>query len=381
MDRAYSRRDWIRLAGASAATLALGGCSSSGRPMRFARAYPTTGSFVRPVVAPELAIRSVVGLRPFRPSGFVVRGERLDGKVLVHNYGHGGGGITLSWGSSALAVREVRDVLPRRAAVLGCGVMGLTTARLLQDRGWEVTIYARDLPPHTTSDVAGGQWTPVSVFDEDRLTPGFASQFAEAARTSYHAFAGLVGAGYGVRWIENYYLSRTPFDRLAYPFRVLPDLFPGAAELGPEEHPFPAPHVRRVVTMLVEPSIFLRRLLADFRQAGGAVVVREMASRADVAALAAPVVFNCTGLGAARLFGDSELTPVRGQLVFLPPDPRIDYLTVGGGAGVLYMFPRSDGLLLGGTFQSGRDDLSPDPADTARILLDHARVAEGMRVG
>ena len=64
------------------------------------------------------------GLRPDRPSGFVVRAERMGEKVVIHNYGHGGGGITLSWGSSALAVREAPAVADRRAAVVGAGIMG-----------------------------------------------------------------------------------------------------------------------------------------------------------------------------------------------------------------------------------------------------------------
>ena len=49
---------------------------------------------------------------------------------------------------------------PRRAAIIGCGVVGLSTARLLQRRGWQVTIYARDLPPNTTSNVAIGPRHP-----------------------------------------------------------------------------------------------------------------------------------------------------------------------------------------------------------------------------
>src|SRR5579885_892251 len=41
--------------------------------------------------APDRLIRSVVGLRPFRPSGFRVEREALGAKSIVHNYGHGGG--------------------------------------------------------------------------------------------------------------------------------------------------------------------------------------------------------------------------------------------------------------------------------------------------
>src|SRR5206468_6660062 len=101
-------------------------------------------------------IRTVVGLRPFRSSGFVVRTEKLGEKTVVHNYGHGGGGITLSWGTSELAVDEAWKTGEKRFAVLGCGAVGLATARLLQQRGAEVTIYAKDLPPYTTSNIAGG---------------------------------------------------------------------------------------------------------------------------------------------------------------------------------------------------------------------------------
>jgi len=130
-------------------------------PRRFARVH----------VSEDRIIRTVVGLRPFRPSGFVVRTEKLGETTVVHNYGHGGGGITLSWGTSELAVDEAWKTGEKRFAVLGCGAVGLATARLLQQRGAEVTIYAKDLPPQTTSNIAGGQWAPTSVMDRSRRTP------------------------------------------------------------------------------------------------------------------------------------------------------------------------------------------------------------------
>ncbi len=85
----------------------------------------------RVIVSPERVIRTVVGLRPFRRPGFRLQADRLDEKTVIHNYGHGGGGMSLSWGSADLAARLALDTPHRRAAVLGCGVIGLTTARLL----------------------------------------------------------------------------------------------------------------------------------------------------------------------------------------------------------------------------------------------------------
>ena len=132
--------------------------------------------------------------------------------------------------------------------------------------------------------------------------------------------------------------------------------------------------------MLVEPGIFLRRLTSDVRDAGGRFEVRHFRDRSEVLSLSEPVLLNCTGLGAAALFGDPELVPVRGQLVFIPPDDQVDYLTIGGGNGVLYMFPRSDGILLGGTFERGASHLTPDAETTRRIVSEHARIAADMRL-
>ena len=92
------------------------------------------------------------------------------------------------------------------------------------------------------------------------------------------------------------------------------------------------------------------------------------------------MIFNCTGLGARTLFADDELTPVRGQLVFMPADERVDYLTHGSGQGLLYMFPRADGILLGGTYERGATHLEPDAETTERIVREHARMFAAMRI-
>ena len=87
--------------------------------------------------------------------------KRWATRALVHNYGHGGGGITLSWGTSKLATELGAQGHSGAVAVLGSGVMGLSTARLVQEAGFPVTIYAAALPPDTTSNIAGGQIHPM----------------------------------------------------------------------------------------------------------------------------------------------------------------------------------------------------------------------------
>ncbi len=329
-------------------------------------------------VAPDREIRTVVGLRPFRPSGFVVSAQKIDEKLVVHNYGHGGGGVTLSWGTGELACREVDATGEKSIAVLGCGAVGLATARLLQERGCTVTIYAKDLPPNTTSNIAGAQWSPAYVFGRDQIAPGFMPQFVEACHIANRRFQLMVGPRYGIRWLPNFWMDTEPIPSggLHSPDGPLHDLFAEMHYLNAAENPFPFPYVLQFDTMIIEPNRYLPAVTDDFHLAGGRIVVQEFHSLAELQTLPERVIVNCTGLGAKALFGDEQLTPIKGQLTVLLPQAEIDYCTIPPD---LYMFPRSDGILLGGTHEEGVWTLEPDLQAKQRILAEHARFFQQMR--
>jgi glycine/D-amino acid oxidase-like deaminating enzyme len=154
------------------------------------------------------------------------------------------------------------------------------------------------------------------------------------------------------------------------------DLVPEMRDLEPSENPFPFPSVRQFDTMMIEPNTYLPAMMQDFRIAGGRIEVREVRNLAELQGLPERVIVNCTGLGAKSLFGDEELTPIKGQLTILLPQPEIDYCTLPED---LYMFPRSDGILLGGTHQEGVWSLEPDLQAKQRIVAEHARIFREMK--
>lgn len=364
------------MAGASAgAGLSFTGCATTSGAFRAAAAdcLPLVN------VSENRVIRELVGLRPYRPGGFVVRRERFDTKTLVHNYGHGGAGITLSWGTSRMAVDLGLQGHNGPVAVIGAGIVGLTTARLVQEAGFKTTIYAAALPPETTSNIAGASWYPSSLFDRQMTLPGFQQQLETALRYAYRRFQYMAGSEYGIRWMKQYEIYRTPAPPgPKHWFTTLMEsrFLPEVRELEPGQHPFGRTFVRKYSEMIIETDVLLEKLLRDFYAAGGKVVVRKFDAAAELSALPEGLVFNASGLGSRQLFGDSSLRPMRGQLAVLLPQPEVDYaLSHDEG---LYMFSRSDGVVLGGTTELDNWDLTPDPATTRRLLDRHRRIFSQM---
>ena len=374
------RRSFLRGALATSAVLV------ATRANGFASADPQRR--LAPVkVSRDRIIREVVGLRPYRDEGFVVAVDRLGEKLLIHNYGHGGAGITLSWGTASLAVDLARESMgartpsPARAlrfAVLGAGVNGLSTARMLQRRygnaGAAVTIYAKHLPPDTTSNIAGGFWSPTGLFDPSVAPMTFHEQFSAACKISNRAFQLLVGPEYGVRWIDTFRLHRSE-SWLEAELEGGNDLYPERQIHRDPEHYFGFPFVLQHSTMLIEPQRYLNALLRDFYIAGGKLIVKEFRDRRELMRLSERVIFNCTGLGARTLFNDLKLGPVRGQLAILLPQPEIDYCYLGQG----HMFPRHDGIVLGGTFDHDDWSLEPRADQREAILAAHTKVMKGLK--
>src|SRR5437764_6658439 len=200
------RRAFLTTGGMAAIGFGVTACGPKTAPNLAPRRPPVS---LAPVKASwDRIIRTTVGLRAHRDTGFVLKADKLDDKLVVHNYGHGGAGMSLAWGTGLMAAELAADHPSRQAAVIGCGSVGLTCARQLQRRGYEVTIYALAIPPNVTSNMSLAGFTPTSglVLPEKR-TPEWDAQYRRAADISYRQLQLLAGPHFGVSWLDNYSLT------------------------------------------------------------------------------------------------------------------------------------------------------------------------------
>jgi D-amino-acid oxidase len=372
-----NRRLAIKHGGMALVGLGLGACRTSS-PLGVATRSARPARYLAPVLASwDRVLRTTVGLRPHRKSGFVLRADRLGDKLLVHNYGHAGAGMSIAWGCGVVASEFALQTEARRAAVIGCGSPGLSAARQLQRRGFDVTIYAMTVPPDTTSNMSLAGFTPTTaLIDKEHRTPAWDAQFLRVAEISYRELQLMVGRQYGVHWMDAYNATDDPTPgaggggrggrgNYATDAELLPDsLRPNRTRelLGPGEHPFATKYATRTLALAIEPSIYLDALVRDFLFFGGRIVIRKFDTPRDLALLSEPIVVNCTGLGSFTLFDDKELVPVKGQLTALVPQPEVDYRAsrmMANGVNAT-MNSRRDGIIVGNLQDPGNWSLEPD---------------------
>ena len=309
-----------------------------------------------------------VCIRPFRVKGPNLDVEHIGDAMIVHNYGHGGSGWSLSWGSANIAVQKAMSVSPREIAVVGCGIIGLSSAITAQRAGAKVTIYAREVLHRTRSVRANGSWTPDSrIALTEQAGPQFGALWEQMARYSYKTFRYYMGLpGRPVDFADNYRLSDTPFERekdeldpsqgtyastgmpqqnaefARYSDRIS-DLTPRSEILPEGATPFPVKYVSRQEIMFFNFGSYGHVLMSEFLESGGKIEIRQFHQPSELAELPQKVVINCPGYAAKDMWKDKYMIPVRGQTGWLIPQPEVNYgLSYGGTA----MLSKSDGIMV-----------------------------------
>jgi glycine/D-amino acid oxidase-like deaminating enzyme len=363
-----NRRSFLHRSGAFAGVgmMGLAGCMKP-KPtgMQAAAGAPTLPFYDAPgTIIPIRAdvdriFRITVCLRPFRAAGPRMDVEHVGDKIVVHNYGHGGSGWSLSWGSAQVAVGKAVEAAmgAGEVGVIGCGALGLTAALTAQRAGLKVTIYAKERPPYVRSSRATGGWTPDSrIALTSAAGPEFAAQWESMARASfamYQSFLGMPGSP--IEWTDRYQLTdeeRGPGQVRRRPEGVhdfmhlnsrIADLTPRTQLMPPGSTPFPTKYVYRNTSLTFNVADYSRQLLNDFLIAGGKIETREFHTPQDLAALPQKVLISCTGYGSRALWSDESIVPVRGQIAWLIPQEGVNY---GINYGDLNVLARRDGIVV-----------------------------------
>jgi hypothetical protein len=353
----------------------LGGCAAT--PPKAPPPSPFASLAVEDIPPPLAPIRAHPDrifdirccIRPFRVKGPCFDTEQIGDALIVHNYGHGGSGWSLSWGSANVAVQKAMSVSPKEIAVIGCGIVGLTAAVVAQRAGVRVTIYTREMYPRTRSVRANGSWTPDSRISlTEPAGPQFGDLWEQMARYSYKMFRFYMGLpGSPIDFADQYRLSDTPFGpaepeadpsiKDSYATKGLPqqnsefgsysnrirDLTPRPQILPEGTTPFPVKYVSRSEIMFFNFGSYGHVLLSEFFGAGGKIEIREFHKPSELGELNEKVVINCPGYAAKDMWKDKYMIPVRGQTAWLIPQPEVNYgLSYNG----VSMLSKSDGIMV-----------------------------------
>jgi D-amino-acid oxidase len=237
-----------------------------------------------------------------------------------------------------------------KITVVGSGVSGLTCALRLQADGHEVTIITRALPAQTTSAAAGAVWYG---HGEGKMRQWAQASLKRFTQLLAHDDSGILQ----VRLREVYpFPVATPWfaEELPYCERIAAkDLPAGYADGFIMDVP------------LVEPPRYLNYLKSQFEQNGGQIIERDLQSLDEIAA-ANSIIVNCSGVGARELVNDAEVYPIRGQTILIDA-PTIQQAFMDDET-FTYIFPRKDGVVLGGIAQPNNNSLTVDDTISADIL-------------
>jgi D-amino-acid oxidase len=240
--------------------------------------------------------------------------------------------------------------------IVGCGVVGLTCAARLAETGKRVEIWTAARPENTTSQVAAAFWHPYRIEPIDRASAWAAASYREFVRLAMNPST-------GVRLRPGIELFPTPIPDPPWALAAR-----GFRHARPDELRLGRQHGIVFEAPTIEMPIYLPWLLGRVLARGVTIVERRLESLTP-ALERAPVVVDCTGLGARELIGDAQLFSVRGQIVVCEQVglERV-WLDEHDPAGTTYIIPRSRDVVLGGVADEHDERLDEDPEQTEAII-------------
>jgi len=246
-------------------------------------------------------------------------------------------------------------------------VLGLTCALRLQEEGFDISIFARDLSDDLYSQAfaspwAGANWSSFASNDDKRLQGWESYTFTMLRQLGLDIIMDCPGV--------TYYKDKSQFENIDW----FKDFLPDFEEISPSECPAGTGYGVKFTTLTLSTPDYLAYLNRRVRDLG-VTITRKIIHSIEQAYDLVPgttLVVNATGLGAKSILGieDPDVEPIRGQTVLIrAPNAKATISKLDDKANAVYIIPRPTGdVICGGCFQVGNWDLSPDYHLASRIL-------------
>ncbi len=251
--------------------------------------------------------------------------------------------------------------------VIGCGVSGLTTGLCLLEAGHRVQIWARELPPHTTSNAAAAVWLPFQAYPPDKVTA-----WGRETWQKFQELQPITESGITMRTIVEVLPAPAPDP---WWVSAVPDF------RHTEQAELPSGYLDgyTFTTPVIDMGVYLGYLTREFTAQHGQIFQHTVTDLAQAFAHTA-VVVNCSGLGARELVGDTDIRSAKGQVVRIKNNGfqrvLVDEASLDG---LTYIVPRLHDIVLGGTYDEGNERANIDPEVRQAILQRCARLAPEFR--
>ena len=245
----------------------------------------------------------------------------------------------------------------KNIAIIGAGISGMSTAFLLKDKGHKITVYAKAFSPNITSNRAAAFWFPYHIRNDKRgiewcrISYDFYIKMSQQPETGISIKQLIKVLRKGVKDEEPVWIDFMPQG--SYRIMNKEELDEGIA-IGYD-----------IKVPLIETQIFLPYLEKVLRTHD--VVFKERTiNNFNEIVNDHEIVINCSALGSRQLCNDEMIMPVRGQVGLLSPANGLPiYLD---NEKPLYIVPRKDAIIIGGTYEERVETETTEPATIEQLL-------------
>lgn len=244
----------------------------------------------------------------------------------------------------------------KKIAIAGAGISGLSCAYLLSEKNYDITVFAKEFSPNITSNKAAAFWFPYHIRNDKR-----GITWAKKSYMFYKKLCADAAAGISMKQ-----LIKVVRENVIEEEQVWVNFMPeGSCNIIPKEKLGPGiAKAYNTTVPLIETQIFLpymQNLLLSRN------VVFEKKSINNFNELSSvDVIINCTALGSRQLCNDETIFPIRGQVGLIETDTTMHiYLD---NEKPLYIVPRKDAMIIGGTYEENIYEETTEPATIERLL-------------